>query len=75
MSDQSHIGNQRDVAIDASDSDFVSLEDQPTDGNRGELIMEAPRGLIEYQELDMDRVRVDPKWALKIPLRWHCESR
>ena len=23
--------------------------------------------LIEYQELDMDRVRVDPKWALKIP--------
>ncbi|MEC8556595.1 MAG: GspE/PulE family protein [Planctomycetota bacterium] len=23
--------------------------------------------LIEYQELDMSRVRVDPKWALKIP--------
>ncbi|WP_149495194.1 GspE/PulE family protein [Roseiconus lacunae] len=27
----------------------------------------APMGLIEYHELNMDEVRVDPKWALKIP--------
>lgn len=34
---------------------------------RNELIDITPRALIEYQELDMDRVVVDPKWALKIP--------